>query len=571
MATPVDLPPRRARQQKGQTEPLSLRQPHDGPPSVEPPRLQSPPSEAGASHVETLPLSSSPGNSARRSTAAFEPGEGGANAGALSSLPTDHPVRRAATTLAPSTQPTIRRPGRDIRGLVLDDRYELLHRVARGGMGEVYVARHLSLDTLVAIKVMLADVAMVAGYQQRFQREARAMSLLNHRNIVRVLDFGFHDSMPYIVMELLNGRTLSEWLYHLNGLPSLHDVDEIMRGIFSAFEAAHNVGIVHRDLKPDNVFLSIESDGQRVIKVLDFGLARIEGPVSSRGPVTSVEVVSGTPEYMSPEQCRSLSVTPLADLYSMGCLLTELLQGFPPFGGASHVDIMTKQMFVAPPPLVRPDGAEPVPLLLDRVRRELLAKNPRRRPQSVAELRDRWDEALNRERAQQRLPPRKSPQPMGERSARQQDWTNPVAPSPHGAFETQQVVGILRYADDPDGINDNCILGLAGGGMAAQPFEAAASPASVDAVVIDAGDHIDAACEWLMAAWPEVRDKHLARPVVCVRYVDAAVLNRLIVAGAGDVVVYPVEVVTLARKVRRALRKAWRLQARASTRPPPKS
>ena len=451
---------------------------------------------------------------------------------------------------------------RDMAGVVLGNRYKLMHSVARGGMGEVYVARHLTLHTLVAVKVMLAEVAMVEGYQRRFRREARAMSLLNHRNIVKVMDFGFHHESPYIVMELLNGQPLSEWLYRQKVLPSLQVVDGIMRDLFSAFEAAHNVGVIHRDLKPDNIYLSIESDGQQVVKVLDFGLARIEGSAARDSIVSSVDLVSGTPEYMSPEQCRSILVTPRADIYSMGCLLTELLQGFPPFDGSSHVDIMTKQMFVAPPSLLRAEGSEMVPPLLEKLRRDLLAKNPLRRPPSVAEVRERWIEALDPDRAQQRLPGRKEPPPMGARPERQQDWTHPAVVASRGDLGRRWVVGMLRFSNVPEGVNEECVVGLGSGGCDAQPFTRAMSLMDVDVVVVDAGTHVDAACEWLAAQWPQVRDKQLARPVVCVRHLDAAVLNRLIVAGAGDVVVYPVEVVVLVRKVRRALRKAWRQRAR---------
>ena len=400
-------------------------------------------------------------------------------------------VEHNATTAPPDSMPAIRQPGRDINGLVLGDRYELMHAVARGGMGEVYVARHLTLETLIAVKVMLADVAMVEGYVKRFQREARAMSLLNHRNIVRVLDYGVQDGMPYIVMELLNGRPLSEWLYHLDQLPSLVDVDDVMRQLFDAFEAAHDAGIIHRDLKPDNVFLAIQADGARVVKVVDFGLARIEGPAARGTTVTNVQTVSGTPEYMSPEQCRSLSVTPSADFYAMGCVLTEMLQGFPPFDGPSHVDIMTKQMFVAPPGLVRPAGAEEVPPLLERLRLDLLAKSPRRRPQSVGELRQRWDEALDREQNARQLPSRKKPLAMGARSARQQDWTNPQVPMVRDDVENQKLVGMLRFSDAEDGVNESCGIGLAAGGMQVLPFSGQQAPSEVDVVVVDADERID--------------------------------------------------------------------------------
>lgn len=558
MVTPVQPPSTRSRQ-KGDTESLSLRQ-DDGDGQHQP--RQRPSSAKGTPRRgETLPISSAGRASTPHSSAVGLPSE------ALSSEgpPRDDPQRMAITLVADRVQDG-RASERSMVGAVLGARYKLLQAVARGGMGEVYVARHLTLHTLVAVKVMLAEVAIVEDYQRRFRREARAMSLLNHRNIVKVMDFGFHHESPYIVMEMLNGEPLSQWLYRQETLPSLDVVDVIMGDLFSAFEAAHNVGVIHRDLKPDNIFLSIESDGQQVLKVLDFGLARIDGPAARDSIVTNVALVSGTPEYMSPEQCRSLLVTPSADIYSMGCLLTELLQGFPPFDGTSHVDIMTKQMFVAPPPLVRAAGDELVPLLLEKLRRDLLAKNPLRRPHSIALVRERWNEALDPGRAQQRLPGRKKPPPMGARFERQQDWTQPEVAALRNDPEQRWVVGMLGLSAAPYGVDDECVVGLAEGGCDARPFTRGMSLTDVDVVLVDAGTNLDAACAWLTAQWPELRAMQLARPVVCVRQLDAAVLNRLIVAGAGDVLVYPVEVVALVRKVRRSLRKARRQQAWSSGR-----
>ena len=178
--------------------------------------------------------------------------------------------------------------------MVLGGRYRLDFELGRGGMGTVYAGRHLSLAIPIAVKVMLPRYAADPHWLRRFEREAKATSRLHQRNVVRVLDFGRHEGLPFLVMELLEGTPLSDWLVGRPSPPTLEEVAEVMLGIFDAFDAAHSEGIIHRDLKPDNVFLATESDGQQIVKILDFGLAHMTEPDSDT--LTKAEMVAGTPE-----------------------------------------------------------------------------------------------------------------------------------------------------------------------------------------------------------------------------------------------------------------------------------
>jgi serine/threonine-protein kinase len=263
-----------------------------------------------------------------------------------------------------------------------------------GAAAEIYKARREGESEALAVKVMWPHVAAKAEHVARFRREARAARKITHPNVLRVHELveDTRRGLFFIVMELLQGESVDAWLKRQSGVPSLDDVAAIMIPLLDAFETAHGLGLVHRDLKPENVFLVGERP-QWVIKVLDFGLARITGDTG--GTVTGPDMIVGTPQYMSPEQCQGLRVGPESDMYALGCVLTELLQGSPPFDKAPVMEILAKHLFVPPPALARPDGAEPVPPALDELRRALLAKAPADRP-GIAETRRRFQQALGR-------------------------------------------------------------------------------------------------------------------------------------------------------------------------------
>src|SRR4030095_4838168 len=215
-------------------------------------------------------------------------------------------------------------------GVGLDGRYEIVAPLGAGGMGEVYRARDLRLHREVAVKVLPARLAEDEDALARFEREARSLAALSHPHILAIHDFGSHDGLAYAVMELLEGETLRERLRR-SGLAWAEAVNLGVQ-MAEGLAAAHGKGVVHRDLKPENVFLSRTG----ALKILDFGLARTEGPAPPpEQPLSSAPaqpgVVLGTLSYMPPEQARGLPVDPRGDIFALGCVLYEMVAGRPPF------------------------------------------------------------------------------------------------------------------------------------------------------------------------------------------------------------------------------------------------
>ena len=464
----------------------------------------------------------------------------------LSHRPTEHDPRSAAERGKQAGKTPL-------TGKVLANKYELQTRLGVGGMGEVYRATHLTLGVEVAVKIMHPQVAIIDEYTRRFRREAHAASLLHHRNVVRVTDFGEEQGLLYLVMELLRGESGAQWLHRSMIPPPLEEVAHVLSQVLDAFEAAHSAGIVHRDLKPENVFLAIEDDGKRIVKVVDFGLAHVDDYRDSGPTLTRQDIVSGTPEYMSPEQCRSLAVGASTDIYAIGCLLTEMLQLQPPFVG-NAVEVMTQQMFVPAPPLRRASTVPPVPPLLERLRLSLLAKHPEQRPQSIAEVKRLLEEAMSEEAAAQRFPGRK-PDAVGRGELHGPMLSGPpgALSGPPGALSGRPLaglsIGIVRLTSREDGLGASCTTGLSAQGIQwTEPFGGDGTSVPYQAVVLDAGGDVEAAAAWL-------GEKGLSVPVVvCLDDVTTERMNTLIAAGAKDIVPYPVTSDIVAKKVKRAAR-----------------
>ncbi len=271
-------------------------------------------------------------------------------------------------------------------GRVLKQQYRIDALLGRGGMGSVYKAEQLSVGRAVAIKLIAGDIADNPECIKRFRREAEAMATLQHPNTVRLFDFGVEASELFMVMELLEGRDLSQHLAERGALP-LAEALAILREVLAALSEAHARGIVHRDLKPANVFMSALTGGQVFAKVMDFGIAGIAGvDAQAATKLTLAGSVLGTPAYMAPEQAQGLPVDARADLYSLGIMLFEMLTGRTPFEADSLVSLLMAQVTEPPPPLakVRADLADAPELqaLLDK----LLAKRPEDRPTSAAEV-----------------------------------------------------------------------------------------------------------------------------------------------------------------------------------------
>jgi eukaryotic-like serine/threonine-protein kinase len=252
--------------------------------------------------------------------------------------------------------------------------YELVAPLGTGGMGEVYRARDTRLGRDVALKVLPPHLAGDPSSLARFEQEARHVAALNHPNIVAVFDTGTEGDVAYIVSELVEGATLRG-----ANLP-VRKVAEIGAQLADALAAAHTAGVTHRDIKPENVMVT----PQGRVKVLDFGVAKVTGPLAPDGmtvPQTAIGSVVGTVGYMAPEQVRAGTVDPRTDIFAVGVVLYELLAGAPPFAGETAPEIMAATLRADPPELRAdiPDG-------IQRIVRRCLEKNPEERFQSARDL-----------------------------------------------------------------------------------------------------------------------------------------------------------------------------------------
>ncbi|AKJ05776.1 serine/threonine-protein kinase [Archangium gephyra] len=268
-------------------------------------------------------------------------------------------------------------------GTVVAERFRVLRSLGKGGMGTVYEAEQLGLGRHVALKVMHPHIASAPGFSERFQREAQVLARLRHPGSVEVYDYGLDSGLLFLAMERVSGETVDSLLMREGALPVPRAVDLAVQ-VLEVLEAAHAQGIVHRDLKPANLFLESSPGGERV-KVLDFGLAALGGELHAR--LTQEGMSVGTPGFMSPEQMRGHPTDGRSDLYSLGCVLYELLTGFPPFPVMPSAEIVVAHLYKPVPPFheVRPDLS--VPERLESLVRRAMEKLPGARPPDAAAMR----------------------------------------------------------------------------------------------------------------------------------------------------------------------------------------
>ena len=271
-------------------------------------------------------------------------------------------------------------------GQVLDGRYALVDYLGGGGMGAVYRGLQLPLERPVAVKVLHAMLTATREARDRFAQEAKAVSRLRSHHTVTLYDYGVVRegalaNVAFMVMEHVVGESLQARLDR--GRCSVEEIDAVLEGICRSLAEAHEIGVVHRDIKPENILLTTTPAGDRLVKVIDFGVARVEG-----ADRTASGVLLGTPQYMAPEQCSTARRCPLdarVDVYALGVILYRALSGELPFDGDDALGVLIKQMTAAPPPL---PGAESDPRLarLQPVVMKALEKAPERRYVSVTEL-----------------------------------------------------------------------------------------------------------------------------------------------------------------------------------------
>lgn len=301
-------------------------------------------------------------------------------------------------------------------GFVLGQRYRLSHLIANGGMGAVWRARDQLLDRDVAIKVMHPSSSDEKILLQRFKDEAQYTARLQSPHIVSVHDYGQHDGLAYLVMELIEGRTATQ-LVRDEGAVDAPRVASIMSQVAQGLAAAHARGIVHRDVKPSNIL--VNADG--AAKLSDFGIARVQ---QAAGYTKTGEVL-GTPQYLSPEQAQGLPATPASDIYALGVVAHELLTGVRPFDRSTPVATALAHINEPPPPLP-PTVPEPLASVVMRC----LEKDPARRPASADAIVTTLagEPAARASHRRRREPGRQSP------SGRPSAPSAPSAPTPSGGI-----------------------------------------------------------------------------------------------------------------------------------------
>ena len=267
-------------------------------------------------------------------------------------------------------------------GTVLGD-WRIERRIGQGGMGTVYAAVHEVIGKRAAIKVVRAELCRTPLTAERFVQEARVVNQIGHPNIVDIFHIGrLDDGRPYLVMELLRGRTVADRL--AEGRMSPREAIDVLLQIVAGVMAAHDQGVLHRDLKPDNIFLADGSGGRTIVKIVDWGIAKLTDamPVSAVGLTTS-GVLLGTPQYVSPEQARGRKLDARSDIYSLGAIAYEMFLESPPFVADNVADVVSMHLRETPPPPseVWPD----VPPSLERLLIAMLAKEPDERP-SLTEI-----------------------------------------------------------------------------------------------------------------------------------------------------------------------------------------
>jgi serine/threonine protein kinase len=331
------------------------------------------------------------------------------------------------------------------RGDLIDESYRLGALLGIGGMGVVYAAIQCSLGRTVALKLPRPELVSDPVACRRFRTEALAGSRINHRNVVRVLDYGEVHGAPYLVMEYVAGPRLGDLVLERGSLPVAFAIELVVQ-ILAGLHDAHANGIVHSDVKCDNILVSIERDGRAAPRLIDFGLARfVDEPCAACAD--GKRLVAGTAEYLAPELIRGEDPTFASDVYAAGVLLYELVAGATPFAGGTRAQIMCRQLDDEPVPLSRRAPDRGVSPLLDELLGRALAKDPA----------DRFADAATFGAALARVTQ------DGERSRSSRSW---LAAGSSSAFSTEGATASMSA----DGVAHAPSSPVPGGELARSPF-----------------------------------------------------------------------------------------------------
>jgi serine/threonine protein kinase len=279
-------------------------------------------------------------------------------------------------------------------GSIIDDKYEIISCLGKGGMGTVYQAKQEGLGRIVALKVLQASLTTDNESWSRFEREALSLAQLSHRNIATFFSYGiWQERVPYIAMELLDGPSLAETIAKEEKIGWRRSL-KLACQICQAMAYAHEAGIVHRDLKPSNVVLITDKDDGEIVKIMDFGLAKLFHPDGREAQkLTQTGMLVGSVQYLSPEQSKGLKADHRSDIYAVGCILYECLTGTPPFSADNAIGIIHKHAHEVPAP-ASARLKEKLASGLDDVLLKALAKEPIDRYQSMSDLRNDLNEIL---------------------------------------------------------------------------------------------------------------------------------------------------------------------------------
>jgi len=267
-------------------------------------------------------------------------------------------------------------------GKTIFGEYTVTKKLGEGGMGAVYLATQQAIGQEIAIKVLHGRSAKNDELVKRFNREAKAVSRLTHPNIIRVFIFGrTEEGLIYLAMEFVKGTSLREEIARVTRMSEMRAIT-ILKQTLSALSEAHDIGIIHRDLKPDNILLTNYRGEEDFVKVLDFGIAKVQDPTGApEQKLTQAGVVYGTPEYLSPEQAQALELDHRSDVYSLGCILYEMVTGQVPFSAPTAVNILMMHVYEeVKPPRSKYAGVSPE---MEKIILKAMAKKPEDRYQSA--------------------------------------------------------------------------------------------------------------------------------------------------------------------------------------------